>query len=85
MTTPRYPHIRVRLTDTDGNAFGILGLVQRAMRAAGVPEAQRQEFFAEATSADYAHLLETVQRWVHVDGPCSSPNPTTCTYQGEEG
>lgn len=63
---PRYPDIEVQLVGEDGNAFAVLGRVQRALREAGVPEAVVREFLAEATAGDYDHLLGTVMRWVTV-------------------
>jgi hypothetical protein len=67
MTTVRYPNITVHLVGNDGNAFAILGAVQKALRRAGVPEGEVQAFYAEATSGDYDHLLTTCMRWVEVD------------------
>jgi hypothetical protein len=63
---PRHPEIAVRLVGEDGNAFAILGLVRIGLAAAGVDEAERAEFTAEATSGDYDHLLATCMRWVDV-------------------
>jgi hypothetical protein len=64
--TPKYPDITVPLTGTDGNAFAVLGRVSRALRQAGVPDAERQAFLAEATQGTYDQLLQTVMRWVEV-------------------
>jgi hypothetical protein len=44
----------------------ILGLVQRALRAAGVPDDEVAEFVAEATASDYDGLLVAVMTWVDV-------------------
>jgi hypothetical protein len=69
MTTdkgPRFPNIEVQLTGEDGNSFRILGAVQVALRAAGVPRETIAEFEAEATSGDRDHLLITCMRWVTV-------------------
>ena len=63
---PRYPEITVQLTGEDGNAYAILGAVQRALRAAGVPAPVRTDFLNEATSGDYDHLLRTCMAWVDV-------------------
>ncbi len=63
---PKYPHIRVQLTGSDGNAFAVLGAVSRALRRAGIDKAERDAFFAEATAGDYDHLLATAMRWVDV-------------------
>jgi hypothetical protein len=61
----RYPEVVVQLTGEDGNAYAILGTVQRALRQAGHGD-DVAEFFAEATSGDYNHLLGTCMRWVTV-------------------
>lgn len=62
---PKYPHIRVRLTGTEGNA--VVGVVLRALLAAGVPDAVRREFFNDATR-DHTDVLDVVQEWVEVEG-----------------
>jgi hypothetical protein len=61
---PRYPDVQVQLTGEDGNAFAILARTAAALRAAGVPQEEVDEYFAEATSGDYDHLLQTTMRWV---------------------
>ena len=63
-TRPR-PH--VRLVGEDGNAYAILGRVQRALKAAGWSKGERDAFFAEATSGNYDHLLATVMKYLDVD------------------
>lgn len=63
---PRYPHVRVRLLGEDGNALFIMGRVGRALRAAGVDSATREEFVNEAFSGDYDHVLRTVRDWVTI-------------------
>ena len=50
----------VALVGLDGNAFAILGRVQRAMRQAGWSKTAIDSFMAEATAGDYDHLLQTV-------------------------
>ena len=73
---PRYPGIRVNLTDLDGtNAHTIMYAVTRQLRPLlrmlDVPVAQRsaivEEFRAEAMAGTYADLLDTVRRWVATD------------------
>jgi len=59
----KYPHVHVRLTGKDGNAFNILGLCQRAARKAEVPDDQIAAFMNEAKAGDYDHLLATCMRW----------------------
>jgi len=61
---PRYPEVQVQLSGQDGNAFAILGRTSAALRAAGVPSAEIDAYFAEATSGDYDHLLHTTMAWV---------------------
>jgi Domain of unknown function (DUF4314) len=61
---PRYPEVQVQLTGQDGNAFAILGRIAAALRHAGVPQEEIDAFFAEATSGDYDHLLQTTMAWV---------------------
>lgn len=63
----KYPDIKVKLIDQDGNAFAILGRVTRAMKKAGVPEAEVQAFVKEATAGDYDNLLFTVMRTVEIE------------------
>jgi hypothetical protein len=66
MTTVRYPEVEVQLVGTDGDAYAILGSVKKALKAAGVPAADVTEYFDEATSGDYDHLLQTTIKWVNV-------------------
>jgi hypothetical protein len=61
---PRYPDIYVQLSDEDGNAFAILGRTTRALRQAGLAQDEIDQYYAEATSGDYDHLLQTTMRWV---------------------
>jgi hypothetical protein len=65
MTNPKYD-IPVELTGLDGNAFAILGRIRTAMKKAGVPQQEINEFFEEAMSEDYDHLLRTAAKWVNV-------------------
>jgi len=58
--------IDVELTGSDGNAFAIMGTVQKAMRRAGVPREELDQYFAEATAGDYNQLLATTMKWVNV-------------------
>lgn len=62
----KYPDIEVQLTGQDGNAFFVLGSVQKALKAAGVPKEEIDAFFNEATRGDYDALMQTVMRWVTV-------------------
>jgi len=66
MTTPKFPEVRVQLTGHDGNAFAVLGVVTRALRAGGASREEVALFYEEATAGDYDHLLATTMRWVEV-------------------
>lgn len=63
---PKFPDVEVQLAGEDGNAFSILGRVQRSMRRAGVEKSEIEEFMAEAMAGDYDHLLRTVMATVSV-------------------
>lgn len=67
MSDVRYPEVTVSLIGEDGNAFAILGKVNRALREHGVSTAECDEFLEEAKSSDYDHLLQTVMKWVNVE------------------
>jgi hypothetical protein len=62
----KYPNIEVELIGENGNAFYVVGKVQKALRRAGVPAEEITEFANEAMSGDYDHLLQTCMRWVEV-------------------
>lgn len=70
MTGPRYPEVTVELIGHDGNAFSILGRVQRALKkaeqAGQADPGAADEFMTEATSGDYDHLLATAMSFVEV-------------------
>ena len=66
MTEVKYPNVQVTLVGEDGNAFAILGRVQKALRRAGVPKDEVDAFMEEATAGDYDHLLRTTMEWVDV-------------------
>ena len=62
----KYPNIKVKLSNTDGNAFALMGKVSGAMRKAGVPKTEIDQMLEEATAGDYNHLLSTLCEWVNV-------------------
>lgn len=61
-----YTDAVVALTDQDGNAFLILGLVRRGISRSNHPELA-EEFMQEAMSGDYDHLLHTCTCYVSVE------------------
>jgi hypothetical protein len=66
MSAVKYPNIKVKLTGTDGNAYAILGNINRALQKAGVDQKERDRFFREATAGNYDQLLQTCCKWVSV-------------------
>jgi hypothetical protein len=58
--------INVSLSGIDGNAFSIMGAVNKAMRRAGVSKEEQDEYFKQATAGDYNQLLVTTMEWVKV-------------------
>ena len=62
----KYPHVRVTLTGTDGNAIAIMGRVRRALKEAGAPREDLEKYIAESMEGDYDHLLQVAMRWVDV-------------------
>jgi hypothetical protein len=62
---PKFPDVTVQLTGEDGNGFFIAGRVRKALERAGHREAAA-EFFKEALSGDYDHLLQTAMAYVDV-------------------
>jgi hypothetical protein len=63
---PKYPDVEVTLSGIDGNAFSILGAVQKGLRRGGVDQAEIERFYAEATAGDYDNLLRVSMEWVSV-------------------
>lgn len=62
----KYPDVEVKLIGEDGNAFAIMGRVQRALKQHGVAKEEINEYLRESQSGDYDHLLVTATRWVTV-------------------
>ena len=65
--------VRVKLLGEDGNAFAIMWRVTQALRKEGLGDIA-DAFIAEATSGDYAHLLETVWEYVDTDNDYEEEN-----------
>lgn len=66
MREVRYPDVEVQLTGTDGNAYAIMGAVERALRKAGASAEEIAKYKEESMSGDYDNLLVTAMRWVVV-------------------
>ena len=63
---PKY-NVSVQLTGNNGNAFAILGAVQKALKRAGAPQSDIDEFMEQASSGDYNNLLNVAMEWVDVE------------------
>ena len=66
LPTP-YTNVTVRLVNTDGNAFALLGKVRQALRHAGYEPELIEEFTRDAMSGDYDHLIQTVLEYVDAE------------------
>lgn len=63
----KYPDITVQLSGNNGNAFAILSICGNAMINAGLPQAEYETFYKEATAGDYYHLLAVCIKWFEVE------------------
>jgi len=61
----KYP-VTVQLSGNDGNAFAIMGAVQKALKQAGATKVELDQYFSESTSGDYDNLLRVAMQWVDV-------------------
>jgi len=52
------------MSKPDGNVFCVLDQVDAALKAAGVPAADIQQFLTEARQGDYARLLAACRQLV---------------------
>jgi hypothetical protein len=59
----KFPEVKVRLFAQD-NPLAILGRTIKAMRSAGVEQAEIDSYMKEATSGDYKKLLAVTVQWV---------------------
>lgn len=68
MTTITIPADLIRpeaeIVGEDGNAFAIMGRVNRALRRAGNEQAVLDSYQEQATSGDYSHLLAVTMAFV---------------------
>lgn len=56
----------VKLIDTGGNAFAIIGRVKDALEKAGADKEYVQQYINQAMSGNYDHLLCVTMDYVHV-------------------
>lgn len=65
MASVKHPDVTVQLSGGSGNAISIVGNVSKALKRAGVPQSEVNQFRDEALSGDYDHVLQTCMKWVH--------------------
>jgi hypothetical protein len=65
MTKPKEKPI-VKLIDTEGNAFSIMGCVKNALFQAGADKEYVDKYLKEAMIGDYDNLLCVTMDYVHV-------------------
>lgn len=58
--------IDVKLLGEDGNAFVIMGIVSKALKAANYPAEVVRMYVDQASEGDYGHLLTVTERWVDI-------------------
>ena len=58
--------IEVQLSGEDGNAFAIMGSVQRALAKNGVSEEEIEQYVEQSMQGNYDELLRTAGSWVKV-------------------
>ena len=56
----------VKLIGNDGNAFAIMGSVKKALKQAGADKEYIDQYFKDAMSGDYDHLLQVSMKYVDV-------------------
>ena len=56
----------VKLVGEEGNAFAIMGRVQRALKQAGADKEYIDQYLNEATSGNYDHLLQVTIEYADV-------------------
>lgn len=57
----------VKILGMDGNAFSIIGRVQKALKEAGADEEYITQYQQEAMSGDYSNLLMVTMDYVNVN------------------
>lgn len=64
---PEHPTpVALELSDTDGNAFAVIGAACRAARRAGWSKEQIEEYRQAAMAGSYDDLLRVTMEWFDV-------------------
>lgn len=66
-TEPRYPEIKVDLSDDERNAFKVIGQVTLVLFREGVDDHEIDRFQNEAISTDRDHVLAVAEQWITVE------------------
>ena len=56
--------VEIDLSAIDGNAYAIMGAVQRKLKTAGASKEELDQYLAESMSGDYDNLIATVGKWL---------------------
>lgn len=59
-----FKHVRVNLWGVDGNAFIVMGVVKKALQAAGCSHLKVSFFLSQCMAGDYENLLAVCNDWV---------------------
>ena len=59
-------NVQVQLSGEDGNAFAIMGAVQKALKKAGATKEQLTQYSMDSMAGDYDNLLRVAAHWVEV-------------------
>lgn len=62
------PLFNATATPRDGNAYSIMGAVQKAMKTAGATKEELAAYWEEATAGDYDNLLSVSMNYVDLEG-----------------
>jgi hypothetical protein len=66
----KHTGVEVELTGADGNVFALIGDCRKALRRSGMGSEElslfMDAFVAEATSSDYNHALDTIEKYFDV-------------------
>ena len=65
-TKIKYPAVKVQLTGNDGNAFAIIGSVQKALRSEVNREISNEWVNHAMAASSYDDLLQRAMSWVDV-------------------
>ena len=63
---PKYPHVVVTVTlkGPGGNAFAIIGGIQKDLRRAGASIEEIEAYTKDSEAGDYDHVLDVATEWV---------------------